>query len=102
HMAKPDGVEVAFSGGERSATRYANSTITANLVEHDQQVTITVYYGQKAASTWTHQCDDAARKSALATRQELATRRRETPELMPLVKPPQEYLAVDAAMEQAV
>ena len=28
-----------FSGGERSATRYANSTITANLIEHDQEVT---------------------------------------------------------------
>ena len=44
-MAKADGVEIEFSGGERSATRYANSTITANL-EHDQEVTITVRYGQ--------------------------------------------------------
>ena len=42
NMAKADGVEVRFSGGERSATRYANSTITANLVEHDQEVQITV------------------------------------------------------------
>ncbi len=50
NMAKADGVEVRFSGGERSATRYANSTITANLVEHDQEVLITVYYGQKSAS----------------------------------------------------
>ena len=47
NMAKADAVEVRFSGGERSATRYANSTITANLVEHDQEVLITVYYGQK-------------------------------------------------------
>ena len=31
NMARADGVEVRFSGGERSATRYANSTITANL-----------------------------------------------------------------------
>ena len=38
NMAKADAVEVEFSGGERSATRYANSTITANLVEHDQEV----------------------------------------------------------------
>ena len=42
NMAKADAVEVRFSGGERSATRYANSTITANLVEHDQEVQITV------------------------------------------------------------
>ena len=45
NLAKADAVEVRFSGGERSATRYANSTITANLVEHDQEVLITVYYG---------------------------------------------------------
>src|SRR5690606_8575446 len=38
NMASADAVEVEFSGGERSATRYANSSITANLIEHDQQV----------------------------------------------------------------
>ncbi len=38
NMAKADAVEVDFQGGERSATRYANSSITANLIEHDQQV----------------------------------------------------------------
>jgi predicted Zn-dependent protease len=101
-MAKADAVEVAFAGGERSATRYANSTITANLVEHDQQVTITVYYGQKAASTSTHQFDDDSLKTAIAQAQELAKRRPDNPELMPLVKPPQDYLVVDATMPQAV
>ena len=29
NMAKADAVEVDFQGGERSATRYANSSITA-------------------------------------------------------------------------
>ena len=62
NMAKADAVEVDFSGGERSATRYANSTITANLVEHDQQVTITVCFGQKSASTTMHQFDDDSLK----------------------------------------
>ena len=38
-MAKADAVEVDFTGGERSATRFANSTITANMVQFDQQVT---------------------------------------------------------------
>jgi predicted Zn-dependent protease len=102
NMAKADGVEVSFAGGERSATRYANSTITANLVEHDQQVTITVYYGQKSASTSTHQFDDASLKSAIEQAQELAKRRPDNPELMPLVKPPQEYIAVEAALPAAV
>ena len=93
NMAKADAVEVRFSGGERSATRYANSTITANLVEHDQEVQITVYYGQKSATTSTHQFDDASLKSAIEQAQELAKRRPDNPELMPLVKPPQDYLA---------
>ena len=38
NMCKADAVEVRFSGGERSATRFANSSITANLIEHDQEV----------------------------------------------------------------
>jgi len=102
NMAKADAVEVAFAGGERSATRYANSTITANLVEHDQSVFITVYYGQKSATTSTHQFDDASLKSTIEQAQELAKRRPDNPETMPLVKPPQDYVPVEAAMPSAV
>src|SRR5258707_13822301 len=102
NMAKADAVEVRFAGGERSATRYANSTITANLVEHDQEVQITVFYGQKAASTSAHQFDDASLKSAIEQAQELAKRRPDNPELMPPVKPPQEYLAVDGALQPPI
>jgi predicted Zn-dependent protease len=102
NMAKGDAVEVQFSGGERSATRYANSTITANLVEHDQQVAITVYYGQKSATTTAHQFDDASLKSAIEQAQELARRRPDNPELMPLVKPPQDYTPIEAALPAAV
>src|SRR3954465_1261122 len=98
NMAKADAVEVSFAGGERSATRYANSTITANLVEHDQSVLITVYYGQKSATPATPQSDDASLKTAIEQAQELARRRPDNPELMPLVKPPQDYVAVDGAL----
>jgi predicted Zn-dependent protease len=101
-MAKADAVEVAFAGGERSATRYANSTITANLVEQDQSVSVTVYYGQKSATMATHQFDDASLKRAIAQAEELAKRRPDNPELMPLVKPPQDYLPIDAALPSAV
>ncbi len=45
NMAKADAVEVEFSGGERSATRFANSNITANMVQFDRQVSVTVYFG---------------------------------------------------------
>src|SRR3954462_5810087 len=43
NMAKADAAEVDFSGGERSATRFANSNITANIVQFDQSLTLTVY-----------------------------------------------------------
>jgi len=102
NMAKADAVEVEFSGGERSATRYANSTITANLAEHDQEVTITVRYGQKSGSTTVHQFDDDSLKRAIAEAQTLAKQRPDNPELMPLVKPPQHYIDVEAALPSAV
>src|SRR3954471_12225748 len=82
NMAKADGMEVRFSGGERSATRYANSTITANLVEHDQEVQITVYYGQKTATATTHQFDDASLKAIVDNVQALARRKPDNPEGM--------------------
>jgi predicted Zn-dependent protease len=102
NMCKADAVEVDFQGGERSATRYANSTITANLIEHDQSVEITVYYGQKSASTTTHQFDDQSLKNAIDQVQQLAKRKPDNPELMMPVKPPQDYVSVDAAMPSAV
>jgi predicted Zn-dependent protease len=102
NMCKADAVEVEFSGGERSATRFANSTITANLVEQDQQVEITVHYGQKSASTTTHQFDDQSLKSAIEQVQALAKRKPDNPESVPLVKPPQDYKPVEAALPAAV
>ena len=102
NMAKADGVEVSFSGGERSATRFANSSITANLIEHDQEISITVRYGLKSASATTHQTDDDTLKRTIDAVQALARRKPENEELMPLVKPPQNYIAVEAALPSAV
>jgi succinyl-CoA synthetase beta subunit len=42
NMATADAVEVNLTGGERSGTRWANSSITTNLVQYDRQVTVTV------------------------------------------------------------
>jgi predicted Zn-dependent protease len=102
NMCKADAVEVRFSGGERAATRFANSSITANLVEHDQQVSVTVYYGQKTASASTHQFDDAALRRTIEQAQSLAKRKPDDPEVMQPVTPPQPYLDVEAALPSAV
>ena len=40
-------VEVQLRGGENSGTRWANSTITTNLVQYDRNLTVTVRNGLK-------------------------------------------------------
>lgn len=62
NMARADAAEVDFSGGERSATRFANSNITANIVQFDQSLTLTVYQGGKAGSSTSREFDDEALK----------------------------------------
>ena len=49
-----------------------------------------------------HQFDDASLKRAIGEAQTLAKQRPDNPELMPLLKPPQDYVEVDAALPAAV
>ena len=65
-MAKADAVEVEFNGGERSATRFANSNITANMVQFDRTVAITVHAGGKSGTATVRDFDDATLKQAIA------------------------------------
>jgi len=65
NMTVADGVELSFDGGERAGTRFANSTITTNLVQYDQQLTITVRHSQKQASASTRELDDESLKVAV-------------------------------------
>jgi predicted Zn-dependent protease len=102
NIAKADAVEVEFNGGERSATRFANSNITANMVQFDQNLTVTVYYGAKSASSTTRDFDDAALKETVDDAQTRAQQARENPEMLPLVEGPQDYIPVDAALESGV
>ena len=92
-MAKADAVEVEFDGGERSATRFANSTITANLVQYDQQLTITVRYGQKPASAHDARVRRRVAEGDGRRGADAAQKARDNPNLLPLVKAPQDYIA---------
>src|SRR6185436_8601553 len=95
-MAKGDGVDLTFEGGERAGTRFANSSITTNLVQYDQQLTINIRRGQKQGSASTRELDDESLKAAVDEAAEAAERARDNPNLPPLVKGPQDYIAVDA------
>jgi predicted Zn-dependent protease len=97
NMAKADAVEVEFTGGERSGTRWANSNITVNLVQQDQQLSVTVRLGQKTGSSSTREFDDDSLKAMVAEATEAAQAARDNPNLEPLTKGPQDYIPVDAA-----
>jgi predicted Zn-dependent protease len=99
--SKATDAEVEFSGGERSATRFANSTITANMVQFDRQVSVTVYQGSRSGSASTRQFDDASLEEMVKNAMGAAEKGRENPNLQPLVGP-QEYEPVDAALPSAV
>src|SRR6266508_2838739 len=98
NMAKADAVEVSFDGGERSATRWANSSITVNLVQYDQQLTLNVRHGQKQGSSSTREFDDESLKAMVEEANDAAQKARDNPNLPPLPKGPQEYVKVDAVM----
>jgi predicted Zn-dependent protease len=102
NMAKADAVEVEFTGGERSATRFANSNITANMVQFDRTLTVTVYVGTRSASASTRDFDDGSLREAVEDAQKRAQDARENADMLPLIAGPQDYLAVDAALPSVV
>jgi predicted Zn-dependent protease len=102
NMAKADAVEVDFNGGERSGTRWANSNITVNLVQLDQQLSVTVRLGQKTGSASTREFDDDSLKAMVEEATDAAKAARDNPNLQPLTKGPQDYMPVDAALPPMV
>src|SRR5689334_5572575 len=90
NMTRADGVEVG--GGERSGTRWANSTITTNLVQFDQQLSLTVRLGGKSGSASTREFDDDSLRAMIDEATGAAKGARDNPNLAPLVKGPQDYV----------
>jgi predicted Zn-dependent protease len=101
-MAKADAVEVEFSGGERSATRFANSNITANMVQFDRNVSVTVHLGARSGTSSTREFDDASLKQTVEEAQKRAETARENREALPIIEGPQDYMPVDAALPNTV
>ena len=102
NMAKgADAVEVDLTGSERSGTRWANSSITVNLVQYDRSVTINVRVGQKTASGTTRDFSDASLQSTINEAIETAKTRPDSPNLPELLGA-QTYIPVDAALPSGV
>lgn len=101
NMATADAVEVNLTGGERSGTRWANSSITTNLVQYDRQVSVTVRLGQKSGSAETRDFSDAGLRTMVDEALSEARQARDNPSLPELLGP-QEYIPVDAALPDLV
>jgi predicted Zn-dependent protease len=101
NMAQGADVEVDLTGAERSGTRWANSTITTNLIQYDRQLTLTVRVGDKVASAFTRDFSDTGLKEAVAEAMTAAKGNPDTPNLPPLLGE-QKYIAVDAALPAGV
>lgn len=100
NMSGADNTEVSFSSSERSGTRFANSSISANLVQFDQQVTIRTHFGTKVGSASTRDFSDASLKLTVAEAETAAKASPDRPNAATLLGP-QEYIPVDAALPSA-
>jgi predicted Zn-dependent protease len=101
NMANADVVEVNLSGGERSGTRWANSSITVNLVQYDRNVSVNVRFGQKVGSANTRDFSDAGLKTMV---DEAVAEAKQADDSSNLSEPlgRQEYVPVDAALPNLV
>ena len=97
NMAGADAVEVNLTGGERSGTRWANSSITTNLVQYDRNLTVTVRLGQKSASASTRDFSDAGLQEMVNEALETAKKSIDNPNLRELMGA-QDYIPMDAAL----
>jgi predicted Zn-dependent protease len=101
NMAKADAVEVNLTGGERSGTRWANSSITTNLVQYDRQITATLRVGQKQGSANTRDFTDAGLQKMVDEALANAQAANDNPNL-PALTGPQEYIPVDGALPSVI
>jgi predicted Zn-dependent protease len=101
NMAQGADVEVELTGAERSGTRWANSTITTNLIQYDRQLTINVRLGDKTGSAFTRDFSDNGLKEAVTEALTAAKGGADTPNLPPLLGA-QTYIPVDAALKSGV
>jgi predicted Zn-dependent protease len=100
-MAGSSPVEVNLTGGERSGTRWANSSITVNLVQYDRNLTVTVRDGQRQGSASTRDFTDEGFRAVVAEAKANAAAARDAFNLPELLGP-QQYIEVDAALPNLV
>ncbi len=88
--------QVTLTGGERSGTRWANSTITTNLVQYDRQLSLTLRLGNRAGTATTRDFSDDGLRTLVADAGAEARQAAENFSLPELLGP-QQYVPVPEA-----
>jgi predicted Zn-dependent protease len=77
-------LEVSFSGGRSSLTRFANNVIHQNMTEESSSVSIRVAIDGRTARSTTNRLDDESLKRALTAAESLAKVQDPDPDLLPM------------------
>jgi|SRR5450432_611598 len=100
-----DELEVSFSGGSSSLTRFANNVIHQNMTEESSSVSIRVAIDGRTARSTTNRLDDESLKRALTAAETLAKVQEPDPDLLPMAenggaptRVPSRYFAATAAL----
>jgi predicted Zn-dependent protease len=93
--------QVTLTGGERSGTRWANSSITTNLVQYDRQLSLSVRLGNRVGTATTRDFSDAGLREMVDEAQSEARQASENFSLPELLGP-QQYIPVPESSANVV
>ncbi len=99
-LAKGADVSISLAESRTGSTRFAVNQLTSSSDVERTDLSVTVQYGQRAATAVTNQLDDRALADVVARAQRMARLAPENPELMPSLGA-QRYLAVPHAEDPA-
>lgn len=83
-LSSADEVEVLFSAGKFSLTRFANNTIHQNVAEENHVVSVRTVFGQKTARATTNKFDDESLRQVVKSSESLARVQHPDPDLLPV------------------
>lgn len=97
NMAKSDALEVTINATESSGTRWADSTITVNLVRSNQNMSVTLRQGDRSGTASTRDWTDAGLQEMVNQARASAEAARPANQPLPDLLGAQEYIPVDGA-----
>jgi predicted Zn-dependent protease len=83
-LSSADEVEVHFSGGQFSLTRFANNIIHQNVAEENHIVSVRTVFGGRTARATTNKFDDESLRRVVKSSEALAKVQHPDPDLLPM------------------